>query len=46
MKKCEVVLVIDDDPNIHGLVEFHLEGVVGKVLAAIRGAEGIRTAIQ
>ena len=42
--KKEVVLVIDDDSRIGGLVEFHLEGVVGEVQFAETGETGISVA--
>jgi len=38
------LLVIDDDPGLHTLVDFHLEGVVDKISHAVTPAQGLRMA--
>lgn len=42
----ETLLVIDDDPRIHSLIDFHLEGVIDRVRHAHSGREGIQIAQQ
>ena len=41
-----LLLVIDDDPGLHTLVDFHLEGVVDKITHAVTGAQGLRLALD
>ena len=36
-----VVLLIDDDPAVHNLIDFHLEGVVDRVLHAHHPSAGL-----
>lgn len=38
------LLVIDDDPNVHELVDFHLEGVVDEMIHAVLPGQGIKMA--
>jgi len=38
------LLVIDDDPNIHELVDFHLEGVVDEIIHAVLPGQGVKMA--
>ena len=40
----ETLLVMDDDPKIHPLIDFHLEGVVEKILHAESPLVGLRMA--
>ncbi len=37
-------LLIDDDPNVHDLIDFHLEGVVDRIFHAEHPASGIALA--
>lgn len=39
------LLVIDDDAGLHDLVDYHLEGVVDKILHAMTPAQGIKMAL-
>ncbi len=42
--RMETLLVVDDDPKIHPLIDFHLEGVVEKILHAESPLVGLRMA--
>lgn len=42
--RIETLLVVDDDPKIHPLIDFHLEGVVEKILHAESPLVGLRMA--
>ncbi len=43
-ERVETLLVVDDDPNIHPLIDFHLEGVVERVLHAESPLAGLQCA--
>jgi diguanylate cyclase (GGDEF)-like protein len=43
-RRLETLLVVDDDPKIHPLIDFHLEGVVEKILHAKSPIVGLRMA--
>ncbi len=38
------LLLIDDDPNVHELVDFHLEGVIDEIIHAVLPQQGIKMA--
>mgnify|MGYP002525160581 CR=1 FL=1 len=43
-ERAETLLVVDDDPNIHPLIDFYLEGVVERVLHAESPLAGLQCA--
>jgi diguanylate cyclase (GGDEF)-like protein len=42
----ETLLIVDDDPNIHPLIDFHLDGVVERILHAASPLVGLQLAKQ
>jgi two-component system cell cycle response regulator len=38
------LLLIDDDPSVHDLADFHLEGLAGRLLHAFDGEQGVAVA--
>jgi PleD family two-component response regulator len=42
--RVETLLVVDDDPKIHPLIDFHLEGVVERILHEESALAGLRRA--
>ncbi len=42
--RTETLLVVDDDPKIHPLIEFHLDGVVERILHAESPVAGLQIA--
>jgi len=43
-ERVETLLVVDDDPNIHPLIDYHLDGVVERVLHAESSLAGLKCA--
>jgi len=40
------LLAVDDDPHVHDLIAFHLDGVVDEILHAVLPEQGIQMAVE